>query len=141
LGHYLLLKLKIDDPCDACVVHGLCGYWGLLATGIFCTDANVQYAAYPNVNEACKSGEQFGVQAVGGLAIIAWTVGAAGATFLVVNLVIGMRVSADIEDEGLDVSEHGITADVYQTGKVASPQKGVTASANMVYAAGQHPPL
>ncbi len=93
LGHYLLFKLKIDDPCDAAVrlclppshhpppllahahhapvtrtrpnaqvVHGFCGYWGLLATGIFCTDVNVQYAAYPNVNDACRTGEQFGVQ-------------------------------------------------------------------------------
>ena len=42
IGHYALFKLKIDDPCDACVVHGLCGFWGLLASGIFCTDANVR---------------------------------------------------------------------------------------------------
>ena len=47
---------------NAQVVHGFCGYWGLLATGIFCIDVNVQYAAYPNVNNACTSGEQFGVQ-------------------------------------------------------------------------------
>merc|ERR1711906_54791 len=50
----------------------LCGFWGLIATGIFCTDANVQYAAYPNINTACKSGEQFGVQVLGGVAIVAW---------------------------------------------------------------------
>jgi Amt family ammonium transporter len=106
LGHYLLIKLKIDDPCDATVVHGFCGYWGLLATGIFCTDPNVQYAAYPNVNEACKSGEQFGVQVVGGLAIIAWTCATAGLTFVVVNATLGMRVSSEVEDAGLDVSEH-----------------------------------
>jgi len=60
-GHFLLIYLKIDDPCDASVVHGFCGYWGLIATGIFCIDSNVQYAAYPNINEACKSGEQFGI--------------------------------------------------------------------------------
>ena len=61
LGHYLLLWLKIDDPVDATVVHGFCGYWGLLCSGIFCTDKNVQYAAYPNTNDACARGEQFGV--------------------------------------------------------------------------------
>merc|ERR1712167_137672 len=75
IGHYGLFWLKIDDPCDACIVHGLCGFWGLLATGIFCTDANVNYAAYPNsytnaagetvINDACKPAEQFGVQIVG----------------------------------------------------------------------------
>ena len=41
LGHHLLFLLRVDDPCDACVVHGFCGVWGLLATGIFCTDQNV----------------------------------------------------------------------------------------------------
>lgn len=54
--HFLILKMRIDDPCDACVVHGFAGIWGLLAPGIFCTDANVQYAAYPNVNNSCGRG-------------------------------------------------------------------------------------
>jgi len=108
-GHYLLFMVKIDDPCDACIVHGLCGYWGLLATGIFCIQENVAYAAYPNAmaNDACKSGEQFGVQVVGGLAIIAWTAATAGFTFVAVNATMGLRVSSDVEDAGLDVSEHG----------------------------------
>jgi ammonium transporter, Amt family len=107
VGHYALLKAKIDDPVDAAVVHGLCGYWGLLCSGIFCTDKNIQFAAYPGTNDACARGEQFGVQVVGGLCIIAWTVGTAGFTFFVINATIGMRVSASMEDEGLDASEHG----------------------------------
>ena len=57
LGHFLLKYLRIDDPCDAAVVHGICGIWGLWAAGIFCLDANVQYAAYPNTNDACKTGQ------------------------------------------------------------------------------------
>ena len=72
LGHFLLLKLRIDDPCDAAVVHGICGTWGLWASGMFCIDSNVQYAGYPNKNTACKSAEQFGLQVVGSLAIFAW---------------------------------------------------------------------
>jgi Amt family ammonium transporter len=107
IGHYALLKLKIDDPCDACIVHGLCGMWGILAVGIFCTDRNVQYAAYPNVNDACRRGEQFGVQVVGALAIMTWTCATAGFTFMVVKLTIGLRVSPEVEQAGLDVSEHG----------------------------------
>ena len=106
-GHKLLKVCKIDDPCDAAVVHGICGYWGLIATGIFCVDSNVQYAAYPNVNNACARGEQFGVQVVGGLAIIAWTCATAGLTFVVVDAIVGMRVSKEVEEEGIDVSEHG----------------------------------
>jgi len=90
--------------------------WGLLATGIFCTDENIQYAAYPNTNEACASGEQFGVQAVGGLVIIVWTCVTAGATFVAVNAIVGMRVSADVEGTGLDVSEHGAVGDAWAPG-------------------------
>jgi hypothetical protein len=30
--------------------------------GIFCTDSNIIYAGYPNLNNACARGEQFGVQ-------------------------------------------------------------------------------
>jgi len=108
IGHKVLLWLRIDDPCDASVVHGMCGAWGLLATGMFCTDANVQYAAYPNVNKACKRGEQFGVQVVGCLAIIAWVFITAGILFVCINLTIGMRVSEEVEEAGLDTSEHGL---------------------------------
>ena len=100
---------------------------------------NIQYAAYPNVNEACKSGEQFGVQAVGGLAIIAWTCVTAGATFVLVNLAVGMRVSSDVEEAGLDVSEHGAVGDAWAPG---APLKGDTqpagngTQAGMVYLGG-----
>ena len=38
IGHFLLKKIRVDDPCDAAVVHGLCGTWGLWASGIFCVD-------------------------------------------------------------------------------------------------------
>jgi len=177
-GHYGLLMAKIDDPCDACVVHGLCGckflllglkpvrlctyfsrrlraaaralftgvgltsacpfaVWGLLATGIFCIDENIQYAAYPNINEACKSGEQFGVQAVGGLAIIAWTCATAGATFVAVNATVGMRVSAEIEEAGLDLSEHGAVGDAWAPGAPPVKEDAMPpAEAGMVYLGG-----
>ena len=108
-GHYLILKLRIDDPCDACVVHGFCGLWGVLCVGIFCTDANVQYAAYPNKNEACGSGEQFAVQVVGALCIIAWVCGTSTFLFLFIKYTVGFRVSEEIEDVGLDASEHGLS--------------------------------
>jgi len=124
-GHYLLLKLRIDDPCDATVVHGFCGFWGLVATGIFCIDSNVQYAAYPNVNTACKRGEQLGVQVVGGLAIIAWTVATAGLTFVAVDKTVGMRVSEEEEKQGLDISEHGAVGDAQTTGAIGGVKGAV----------------
>ena len=119
-GHYLLLALRIDDPCDASVVHGFCGMWGVWATGIFCTDKNVQYAGYPNVNEACGSGEQFGVQVVGSLVIAAWTIGMSVVPFLFIDKTIGIRVSAEVEEAGLDVSEHGVAPSYEQQPQVPS---------------------
>ncbi len=98
----------MDDPLDAFPLHGCCGMWGVLATGIFCTDANVQYARYPNVNDACKRGEQFAVQIIGVLAIAAWSSSMCAFTFLVMKHTMGLRVTDQIETEGLDRSEHGM---------------------------------
>ena len=90
-GVLLLDKLKIDDPVGAWPVHGLCGIWGGLATGIF--------GGHPMV-----------AQIIGSVAIPVW----AFVTMLVVFLVLKsagiLRVSAEEEQAGLDVSEHGMHA-------------------------------
>jgi len=85
-GHTLLQVLKLDDPREACIVHGFGGLWGSWATGIFCTDANVRYAGYPNVNTACSSGEQFGVQVVGALVVMLWASAFSAIFFAVIRL-------------------------------------------------------
>eukprot|EP00281_Chroomonas_sp_CCMP1168_P018353 CAMPEP_0206216846 /NCGR_PEP_ID=MMETSP0047_2-20121206/2944_1 /ASSEMBLY_ACC=CAM_ASM_000192 /TAXON_ID=195065 /ORGANISM="Chroomonas mesostigmatica_cf, Strain CCMP1168" /LENGTH=536 /DNA_ID=CAMNT_0053639231 /DNA_START=129 /DNA_END=1739 /DNA_ORIENTATION=+ len=120
LGHILLLKLKIDDPLDAAPIHGGCGIWGLLCVGIFCTDVNVQYAAYPNVNDACGRGEQFGVQIIGAIVIVGWTVVTAGIVFYGIKYTIGLRVPEYQEEIGMDISEHG--GDAYHDGEKPAPQ-------------------
>jgi len=102
-AHQLLLRLGIDDPLDASAVHGACGIWGLMAAGMFCSDANVQYAGYPNTNTACKSGEQFGVQLIGIFALLIWVVFASGLCFLVLRRTIGIRVAGSVETVGLDM--------------------------------------
>jgi len=106
----LLLKLKVDDPLDAFAVHGACGFWGVVATGIFCTDANVAYAAYPNAEtcKACETGEQFGVQIIGAIVIFVWVAGTSGALFMAIKMTMGLRVSELVEEEGMDISEHGL---------------------------------
>jgi len=117
-AHVVLLRFQIDDPLDAFPIHGCCGAWACLAVGIFCTDKNVQYAAYPNVNDACARGEQFGVQLIGVLALALWSLVASGAAFFTIKVTVGLRVPGDIEDEGLDKSEHGQSA--YDDGKVSN---------------------
>lgn len=106
----LMLKLKIDDPVDAVAVHGFCGAWGVLASGIFFDLAavSVGYSNYPDSGEGpCSQGEQFATQVVLVLVIIAWV------AVTCVPVAIGMkvagllRVSAEDEEAGLDLSEHG----------------------------------
>lgn len=114
LGASRLLKmLHIDDPLDACPLHGFCGIWGCLSVGIFATDELV-FNAYGNeagaVNDAVSSGFQFLTQAVGVACILAWVVGTSAITFVGINLTIGMRVDEETEKAGLDASEHGAQA-------------------------------
>ena len=76
------------------------------------------------MNEAFATGEQFGVQLVGVIAILAWTVGTSLVTFYGIDYALGMRVTAEEEEEGLDASEHG--AQSYTMAKLA----GVTVEMN-----------
>ncbi|MEK6234889.1 MAG: ammonium transporter [Planctomycetales bacterium] len=91
-GVVLLDKLKIDDPVGAWPVHGLCGIWGGIATGLF------------------GEGKILWVQAVGTLAICAWAFFTMLALFLVLRVVGILRVNPEEEQQGLDLSEHGMHA-------------------------------
>jgi Amt family ammonium transporter len=95
---------KLDDSLDVWACHGMGGLWGALATGLFATTA---------INEAGANGlfygnpAQLGIQAaaVGIAVVFAFVV-----TFLLakgLNAVMGLRVSPNEEEVGLDISEHG----------------------------------
>jgi len=101
----LLEILKVDDPVDASPVHGFCGIWGCLAVGIFATDDLKTLAGY-SVNDGT-----FAIQLVGVLSIIAWVIPTISILFLGMKKLKFVRVSIEMEDWGLDVSEHG--KDVY----------------------------
>ncbi|MGD9932570.1 MAG: ammonium transporter [Dehalococcoidia bacterium] len=113
-GVRLLDNLKIDDPVGAVSVHGLGGLWGVLAVGLFSTEAGLTQAAYADPSKygllLGGGAEQFIAQLVGAGAILAWTVVTAGALFLAIKYTIGLRVSEEEEIRGLDVDEHGLEA-------------------------------
>jgi len=100
LGILLLDRLRIDDPVGAWPVHGLCGLWGGLATGLF--------GALPDGIES--RGSFFLVQLFSSLAIIAWTVVTMTAVFAMLKSLGLLRVSPREEQEGLDIHEHGLRA-------------------------------
>ena len=91
LGIVLLDKLKIDDPVGAWPVHGLCGIWGCVAAGIF-------------------GGKALGVQILGSVVICAWAFATMFIVFALLKASGQLRVSAEDEQSGLDISEHGMHA-------------------------------
>ncbi len=100
-------KKGVDDPVGAVSVHGTCGIWGVLAIGLFSRyddaflgrdDAGLFYGG---------GFDQLSVQAVMVVIIIAWTAVTAGIAFTIIKKTTGLRVSAEEEIAGLDVSEHG----------------------------------
>jgi len=103
LGTIMLDKLKIDDPVGAFPVHGLCGVWGGIATGIFGT--------LPEVNGAeLTRGAFIWVQCYSTAIIAVWAFVTMFGLFLVLKTIGLLRVSVEHEQAGLDVSEHGMHA-------------------------------
>ena len=108
---WLKMKLRYDDSLDVFGVHGVAGLWGVLATGLF-----FQVAANPNVKalnaplyEQIVSGAHHPVsgQLIGiGIAVAVAAVGTLVCLGLT-RLVVPLRVTADEEQEGLDVTQHG----------------------------------
>ena len=100
MGVLLLEKLKIDDPVGAWPVHGLCGIWGGLATGIF--------GDLPDGVETV--GSFFTVQLISTVAICAWAFITMSIVFGVLKGIGMLRVSPEVEQAGLDREEHGLRA-------------------------------
>lgn len=88
-------KLHIDDPVGAVSVHGVGGIIGTILTGAF---------AYE------ETGYNVWTQTLGCLAVVAYAFVAGMILFLTIKYTLGLRVDARIEEEGLDVYEHGEAA-------------------------------
>ncbi|MCI8398363.1 MAG: ammonium transporter [Oscillibacter sp.] len=91
--------LKIDDPVGAISVHGVCGAAGTILTGLFSTSEGLLYG----------HGAHFlAIQCLGVLSTAAWAAVTITIVFLVIKSTIGLRVSAEEEVHGLDITEHGL---------------------------------
>lgn len=92
---------KIDDPVGAISVHGACGMFGTLATGLFATDGGLFYGG---------GFHMFGIQALGVLAVAVWVAVMMTIIFQAIKAVMGLRVEPEIEIDGLDIHEHGLAS-------------------------------
>ncbi|MBQ2406332.1 MAG: ammonium transporter [Lachnospiraceae bacterium] len=117
-GVWLLdYKLHIDDPVGAVAVHCLNGIWGTIATGLFATETAPAFARGINggANQIAAEGlfygggfTQLGIQLIGMVAVIGYTVVTITITFLAIKAIFGLRVSEEEEILGLDSTEHGL---------------------------------
>jgi len=118
----MMRKLKIDDPLDAFAVHGACGVWGVLASGLF-TAKEYSYAPHEESKNYLDNdgfdcglfmtgtrGELFGAHIVALIIEIAWVTVLSTIMFSGLKLAGIFRVSAADEDMGLDNSKHGGSA-------------------------------
>ena len=108
LGVYAIDK-KLDDPVGALTAHGLCGIWGTLSCGIFTSTALAEYNAVGDPGLWYSgSFHQLGVQALGVVVVFAGVFITSSIVFWVIKKTYGLRVTAEEEDAGLDISEHGM---------------------------------
>jgi Amt family ammonium transporter len=102
--------LMVDDPVGAISVHGTCGAWGVLSLGLF---SDGTYGDGFNGVEGTVRGlfyggaSQFVAQIIGTVTCFVFIFAASYAFFKAYDVVFGMRVSPEIELEGLDVPEMG----------------------------------
>ena len=98
-------KLKIDDAIGAASVHGVAGVWGTLVIGLWGVDGDTGIGLFNGGGAA-----QLGAQAIGVLAYAVWAITLSFIVLGILKATLGLRVSKEVEIEGLDISEHGSIA-------------------------------
>ncbi len=96
-------KLHVDDPVGAVSVHGVCGTLGTILTGLLATADNGGLIASGDAALTIA-------QIIGAFSYMFWGLGAGFILFKGIDMTMGMRVEERIEEEGLDIYEHGESA-------------------------------
>jgi Amt family ammonium transporter len=96
-------KFLIDDSLDVLAVHGVGGATGTILTALLAASVfgGVGYG------EGQSVGGQLGVQAIGVVAVIIWSLAATFVIVKVAQALVGLRISEDDEVQGLDLTAHG----------------------------------
>lgn len=98
-GLKLLEKLRIDDPVGAIPVHGVCGILGTMLVGLFHTELGLFYSG---------EGKLLGIQIIGTLAVSGFVFVSMYMIFTLIKKTIGIRVTKEVEEIGLDIMDHGL---------------------------------
>ncbi len=109
LGVLAVDRVGIDDPVGAVAAHGMAGVWGTLSLGFLTVPALAEKLATGKGGLFYGGGlHQLGTQALGLLAVGAFTFTASFAILFLFKVTVGIRAESEVEEAGLDVSEHGM---------------------------------
>lgn len=109
LGSLLVERVGIDDPVGAMAAHGMSGVWGTLSLGLFAVPSLAKNLATGQGGLFYGGGlHQMGTQALGLVAVGAFTFTTSFAILFLFKVTIGIRTHSEDEQIGLDVSEHGM---------------------------------
>jgi len=100
----LLQRFKIDDVIGAFPAHACCGAWGTMILALL-VDAE-------KFGTGLTNWEQFQVQTLGVVVCASWSCGTAALTLGVMRLFAPLRVSETAEQQGLNLSEHGMSTEM-----------------------------
>jgi len=108
-GVLLVEKAGIDDPIGALAAHGMAGVWGTLSLGFLTLPEQAKKLATGSGGLLYGGGfHQLGVQALGLVAVGAFTFSASFGVLWLMKVTVGIRTEPEVESAGLDVSEHGM---------------------------------
>jgi Amt family ammonium transporter len=109
LGVLLVERLGVDDPVGALAAHGMSGVWGTLALGFLTVPELAEALDWGGAGLLYGGGlHQLGIQALGLVAVGAFTFTASFLVLLLFKVTVGIRTEPEVEEAGLDVSEHGM---------------------------------
>ena len=105
--------MRVDDPVGAISVHGVCGTWGVIALGLF-ADGSANYGGLWNGVTGSPKGLFYGdagqlmAQVIGAVVCFAYVFGLSYVFFRLLDRVLGMRVTPEVEVGGVDIPEMGM---------------------------------
>ncbi|MDO8616765.1 MAG: ammonium transporter [Dehalococcoidia bacterium] len=118
---YLAIRLRartsVDDSLDVVAVHGVGGTWGALATGIFAAASVGGFDGLIHGEGSQVLDQLVAIGAVGAYSFIVTAI-----ILKVLDLTMGLRVSEEEEELGLDVTQHGERGYVFDEGAISVPQ-------------------
>ena len=117
--------LRVDDVLDAFAVHGACGCWSMLAAGFLCNGAAIDGAG-PLGTFYGGDGQLIAANLLAVVVISAWALLLGSVAMVPLHRAGLMRISAEFETTGIDVSEMGRAA--YSSGVEADGQPVLAAS-------------